>query len=368
MGGVSARCKHLYVHIPFCPKICPYCNFYKEGANRWKIPKFLDALILESRKIAHLVELETVFVGGGTPTALSSPQIQKLFLVFKQYLDFSKVSEWTIEINPATVSLEKARLLLELGVNRASLGVQSWDSSQLLTLGRVHTIFQAERSYNILRDAGFKNINIDLIFGIPGQTLKSWEKTLEKTCSLKPEHISAYALTYEEDTEFFFKLKNGIVQRDEDLEVRMFHLTQQYLEAAGYVGYEISNFAKEGFESKHNWAYWNGDEFLGLGPSAFSNFMGHRWQNIENTEEYTNRVHAGIDPKNFDEIVDYEIKLREKIAFGLRTRVGVPKFYLDEQKSGPLIEEGYLEVFGENVKLSQLGKILADEIAAELIP
>ena len=208
--------EHLYVHIPFCPKVCPYCSFYKEASDRNKTAAFLDAVLLElDQQTAVLTAAGralrpvTIFFGGGTPSALSTPQLEYLLGGLRDRLDLSALAEWTLEMNPATVSLEKARTLRALGVNRVSMGVQSWDPGLLLTLGRVHTADQARRSYAILREAGFDNVNLDLIFAVPGQTRATWLASLRETIALAPEHVSAYNLTYEEDTEFLRRFEAG---------------------------------------------------------------------------------------------------------------------------------------------------------------
>src|ERR1700736_639305 len=196
--------RHLYIHIPFCPRICTYCSFYKEASDRNKTQAFLDSILVQlDQRLDEIPEcrLETIFFGGGTPSALSVKQLEFLLAGLRQRLDLSNIREWTLEMNPATVSLEKARMLRDLGVNRISMGVQSWDPEMLNRLGRVHSAEQAERSFHIVREAGFTNLNLDLIFGVPGQSTETWQRTLEKTVRLAPEHISAYCLTFEEDTE-----------------------------------------------------------------------------------------------------------------------------------------------------------------------
>ena len=184
--------RHLYVHIPFCPKICPYCSFYKEASDRNKTQAFLDSILLEAELECEGLQPHTIFFGGGTPTALSTPQLQFLIGGLAERIDFSELREFTIEMNPATVSHEKASALLAMGVNRVSMGVQSWDDGLLKTLGRVHSAAQAKRSYHILREAGVPNVNLDLIFGIPGQSREQWADSIQQTIDLAPDHISAY--------------------------------------------------------------------------------------------------------------------------------------------------------------------------------
>ena len=275
-NGIEAttELRHLYVHIPFCPKVCPYCSFYKEASDRNKTQAFLDSVLLDLdcrlQEVATC-RLETIFFGGGTPSALSVKQLEFLLTGLHRRLDLTGLREWTLEMNPATVSLEKAQMLHDFGVNRISMGVQSWDPEMLDRLGRVHSAQQAERSFDILREAGFTNLNLDLMFGIPGQSIETWEQSLRKTIRLAPEHISAYCLTFEEDTEFFRRHQRGELPQDTEQEAKIFERTMAILETGGYQQYEISNYANPGFECRHNLAYWLGHDYLGLGPSAFLN-------------------------------------------------------------------------------------------------
>lgn len=358
---------HLYVHIPFCPKVCPYCSFYKEASDRNKTQAFLDAVLTSAERAAPGLRPRTVFFGGGTPTALSTAQLQYLIRGLRDRVDFSAVEEFTMEMNPATVSLEKAAAMRELGVNRVSMGVQSWDAGLLKTLGRVHSASQAERSYGILREAGIANVNLDLIFGIPGQTEEVWRDSLRRTVELGPEHISAYCLTYEEDTEFFRKFQRGEMAPVEERDARFFELAIDELEAAGFGQYEISNYAKPGRECLHNLAYWQGAEYEGLGPSAFSTRDGRRRRNVADTSEFIRRVAADEPVPDFEESPDEETLTLERLAFELRTRMGIPSAAVPSARLAPLLTAGYLEESNGRLLLTRRGKLVADEIAAELI-
>lgn len=367
--AVSGGAEHLYVHIPFCPKVCPYCSFYKETSDRNKTQAFLDALLREldqRQETGGPLRPRTIFFGGGTPSALSTPQLDGLLTGLRARLDLSALEEWTLEMNPATVSLEKARALRNLGVNRISMGVQSWEPGLLLTLGRVHSAEQARRSYAILREAGFANVNLDLIFGIPGQTPAQWERTLRATVALEPEHISAYNLTYEEDTDFFARFSRGEFTQDSEADADLFEFTADFLSAAGYPPYEISNFARPGRECRHNLAYWRGADYLGLGPSAFSTMGERRWANVRDTAAYNERIARGELAEDFVEAVPREMRRAEAIAFGLRTREGVPAEWLAGQ--APAVEEhtalGLMEALaGERLALTRRGRLLADTVA-----
>jgi len=364
----TTELRHLYVHIPFCPKICPYCSFYKETSDRNKTQSFLDSVLLDLDRRLEKVSscrLETIFFGGGTPSALSVKQLEFLLSGLRSRLDLSKLQEWTLEMNPATVSLEKAQMLGDFGVNRVSMGVQSWDPDMLDRLGRVHSAQQAERSYDLLRQAGFTNINLDLIFGIPGQSAETWEQSLKKTISLAPEHISAYCLTYEEDTEFFRRHQRGELSQDTEQDARFYELTMAVLEGGGYCQYEISNYAKPGYECQHNLAYWLGRDYLGLGPSAFSTIDGARWRNTADTSRYIEQLQAIVEPIDFKEAITGRIRNAEAIAFGLRTSVGVPEEAMKGWSSEltALRNEGYLEETNSHVRLTEKGRMVADSIA-----
>jgi len=360
--------RHLYVHIPFCPKICPYCSFYKEASDRNKTQLFLDSLLVElDRRLNEMsgFRLETIFFGGGTPSALSVKQLEFLLSGLSLRLDLSDIGEWTLEMNPATVSLEKAKMIRDFGVNRISMGVQSWNSQTLETLGRVHSAEQAERSFEILRQAGFNNLNLDLIFGVPGQPASVWKETLDKTIGFEPEHISAYCLTYEEDTEFFRRFSQGELAQDVERDAALYELTMGTLEEAGYRQYEISNYARPGFECLHNLAYWLGRSYLGLGPSAFSTVGSRRWKNTPDTGRYVEQIQSKIEPIAFEEALSSEMRLAEEIAFGLRTSTGVSESKIASwpEEVASLLSEGYLEEAGNRVRLTPKGRMVADSVA-----
>ena len=359
--------RHLYVHIPFCPKVCPYCSFYKETGDGNKTKAFLEAVLAEAEMAAGGLQPETVFFGGGTPTALSTAQLGFLISGLRDRIDFSAVKEFTIEMNPATVSLEKASSLLALGVNRVSMGVQSWDDRLLQTLGRVHSAAQARRSYGILREAGVKNINLDLIFGIPGQSAAQWRESLLRTIELEPDHISAYCLTYEEDTGYFEKFTRGEYAPDEGRDAEFFETAMDALSGAGFEQYEISNYARAGCECLHNLAYWQGADYAGLGPSAFGTRSGIRRRNIPDTSEYIRRVKNHLDRHDFEELVPEDLRHSEIIAFALRTKHGISTARADPKIAAALEAGGLAEIVSGRLRLTRKGKLVADAVAAELI-
>jgi oxygen-independent coproporphyrinogen-3 oxidase len=364
--------RHIYVHIPFCARICPYCAFYKDLLDRSQTRRFCEALLRELTgrdRRARCLLPSTIYFGGGTPTALNIAQLELLLRGFHERLNLSRLIEWNIEANPGSVSARKAAVLKKFGVNRISLGVQSWDDELLKLLGREHNARQAAESFRILRDAGFTNINVDLMFGLPGQMLDQWRATLEKTIALQPEHISTYCLTYEEDTKFFLRHACGEFQQDPDADAELFEMTMAILEDAGYEHYEISNYARPGFESVHNRAYWFGKDYLGIGPSAVSTIGMQRWQNICDYRAYIDRVLAGQSARESSEDLTPEMKRTERIALALRTREGIPASELKSfaPETEELIAHELLRESHGNFVLTRAGKTLADSIAEAFV-
>jgi oxygen-independent coproporphyrinogen-3 oxidase len=363
--------RHIYVHIPFCARICPYCAFYKELLDRSQTQRFCDAILreLQSHAQDRLLRPTTIYLGGGTPTALTSAQLEFLLGGFREQLDLSDLIEWTIEANPGSVSAAKAGLLRRLGINRISLGVQSWDDDLLKLLGREHNAKQAAESFGVFRRAGFSNINVDLMFGLPRQTLGQWRETLERTLLLGPEHISTYCLTYEEDTDFFLRHSRGEFRQDSDADAEFFELTMSMLEDAGYEHYEISNYARAGFRSAHNRTYWSGAEYLGIGPSAFSTIGMKRWQNIADFRRYSDLALAGSSTVGSIEHLTEEMKRAEKIALSLRTDDGAPAGLLAPfpDSAREFVRLGLLRKAKGNFVLTRAGKALADSVAEAFI-
>jgi putative oxygen-independent coproporphyrinogen III oxidase len=379
----SKPVRHIYVHIPFCARICPYCAFYKDLLDRSQTSRFCDALLRELEQyqgaavssppgqLSDLVYIlpSTIYFGGGTPTALNNAQLELLLRGFHERLELSELVEWTIEANPGSVSGRKATLLKKFGVNRISLGVQSWNDELLKLLGRDHNAAQAKESFRILRDEGFGNINVDLMFGLPGQTNGQWLATLQKTIALQPEHISTYCLTYEEDTEFFVRHARGEFRQDPDADADFFEMTMTTLEDAGYRHYEISNYARPGFESVHNRAYWLGKDYLGIGPSAVSTIGMQRWQNVCDYRAYIDRALAGQSPRESSENLTDQMKRTERIALSLRTRDGVSAGELKDfsTETDELVALGLLRQSNGNFILTPKGKALTDSITEALL-
>lgn len=366
--GMSDAVRHLYLHIPFCAKICPYCCFYVHGGSRGKQVRFVEALCreMEMARNSEILKPATIYCGGGTPSMLSADLFQKISDSLGE--ESRTTREFTLEVNPATVTPSKARAWREAGVNRISLGVQSFDSAELQLLGRQHTPEEVKVTVKQLRDEGFSNISIDLIFGLPGQSLETWTRNLEAAVSCQPEHLSAYALTYEEDTPFFQRYQKGEFLPDEAREVAMFECTDEILGRAGIERYEISNFAKPGRESVHNQAYWEGNDYRGFGPSAVSTVGGIRSTNVKDTARYTESLLAGKSPEREEEKITREIRNRERMLLGLRTREGIEASVLDSTSTAVklLMEEGYLERDRSRFRLTSRGRLVADRVALEL--
>lgn len=362
---------HLYIHIPFCHRICPYCSFYKHTPANTDMKGFVDALLIETRTRHQLAPFtpSTIYFGGGTPSMLSDRHLKRLFDGFKDIFDWSQATEVTFEANPATFNAKRALFFHELGITRMSLGVQSWNTDILSLLGREHSPAQAEQSIQYLRDAGIPEINIDLMFSIPGQSLEVWTQTLEKTASLLPEHISAYNLSYEEDTPFFEHLNAGKWSIDEDKDALFFETTHEFLTSAGYRHYETSNFARNGHISRHNLSYWTGEDYLGIGPGAVGTQKRIRYTNTDDTSAYIANTLAKGLPEFVEEALTEEDYRHERIALLLRTDLGLPSHYIPTDKQdllNTLSLEGLGSIQGNHLILTDKGRLLVDEIALEL--
>lgn len=365
--------RHLYIHVPFCHRICPYCSFYKHTPGATNQADFVDALLNEISVRAREIELKvtTIYLGGGTPTALSPGNLLTLLSGINQILDLGDLIEWGIEANPTTFDLEKAQLIRSNGVTRVSLGIQSWTPSSLTTLGRDHGPNDGKISFEILRSCDFKSLNIDLMFSVPGQDLEGWENDLEKTINLRPDHVSAYNLNYEEDTDFFERLRKGEFKEDPERDGEFFTSALRILRGAGYEHYEISNYALPGHQSEHNAAYWSGSDYLGIGPGAFSTVNETRWRNIPNTEAYIKSVKSddlnAIETER--ERIDRAVFRAERIALELRTARGLELSVLGSIRTdlNELEKEGLLRISDDRVILTDKGKLLADSVATYLL-
>ena len=362
MVSSSDSITSLYVHVPFCAKKCSYCAFYSEASDGEVVNRYISALIREMEWVAGNLRPRTVFFGGGTPSLLNVKQWERVLGAMDR-LGLLGAGEWTVECNPATVSLEKAALLKSAGVNRISMGVQSLNESLLDRLGRVHSRQMVFKSFDILRRAGFTNLNLDLMFGIPGQTLEIWRDTLVEVFSLGSEHLSCYEVIYEEDTPLYEQLRAGEFEVDEDLVCAMYEELVQRAAQAGFEQYEVANFArvcrrteaKSSQEAhvpkpsepqvpiqacRHNINYWRGGSFYGLGPSATSYVHGVRTKNYSNTRLYCDRIETGQRPVESREELPSLARAGETAAFGLRMTAGWP-FEQFRQVTGHDLRQGW---------------------------
>ena len=312
----------LYVHVPFCARKCSYCAFYSEPSKGDSISRYVAALVNELGLVAHDLKPRTVFFGGGTPSLLNLQQWQSIFDTMAR-LKLMGAAEWTIECNPATVSLDKARLWRQHGVNRVSMGVQSLDEQLLDRLGRIHSRDMVFKSYDILRKAGFDNVNLDLMFGIPSQTMEQWRGTLREAVAMRSEHLSSYEVIYEEDTPLFEQLQAGEFEVNEDLNCAMYDELVEAAQSAGLRQYEIANFARGSSETdlperacRHNVNYWRGGEYYGLGPSAAGYVNGERTKNWSNTTLYCEQLEKGLRAIESRETLPPLKRAGEIAAFG----------------------------------------------------
>lgn len=364
---------HLYVHIPFCHRICPYCSFHKHTPGGHDLRAFFRAVVAEARVAGErhgALAPRTVYFGGGTPTLPGRAILAEFLDAFRTVFDLSGVEEWTVEANPRTFDADKIRLLLDHGVTRVSLGVQAWDAATLSTLGRDHAPDEGRAAYAVLREVGVPSVNVDLMFSIPGQSLATWAATVDEMIALGPDHVSAYNLNYEEDTEFFDRLARGEFRTDEEKDASYFLLADERFTAAGFEHYEVSNYARPGHRSRHNQAYWEGADYVGLGPGAFSTVAGRRWKNVADTRSYVALALAGEPLEREVEVLTVDDLRRERIALLLRTSAGVPLAVLGptgEVKIGSLVEAGLAHPpAGGRLALTPQGRLVADSVAVEL--
>jgi oxygen-independent coproporphyrinogen-3 oxidase len=333
----SEPVRSLYVHVPFCAQKCTYCAFYSEASSGELVNRYVEALVSELGMVSDDLKPDTVFFGGGTPSLLNLRQWGRILETMRD-LKLLGAAEWTIECNPATVSLEKAMLFRSYGVNRVSMGVQSLNEQLLDRLGRIHTRDMVFRSFDVLRRAGFENLNVDLMFAIPGQSLEVWRETLVEAIALGSEHLSTYEVIYEEDTPLFQQLQAGQVAEDEDLACAMYEELVEKASAAGLKQYEVANFARDRSDGRdsvsapttvptlscrHNLNYWRGGSFYGLGPSATSYVRGVRTKNWSNTQIYCEQLEKRKRAIESSEQLPPLARAGETAAFGLRMTGGV---------------------------------------------
>jgi len=373
----------LYVHVPFCAQKCAYCAFYSEASSGELINRYVAALVRELEIVAADLKPETIFFGGGTPSLLNLRQWETILGAMRR-LNLLGAEEFTVECNPATVSEDKARLMRDFGVNRISMGVQSLDEQLLDRLGRIHSREQVFKSFDILRRAGFNNVNIDLMFAIPGQTMEIWRNTLREAIAMQSEHLSSYEVIYEEDTPLFHQMKAGEFDVNEDLACDMYEELVHQVTAAGFQQYEVANFARNPAQNpdipslacKHNVNYWRGGSFYGLGPSATGYVRGTRTKNWANTQLFCEQLENGKRAIESSETLTPLKRAGETAAFGLRMVAGWPyenfrratDFDLRENWKSEMKElsaRGWAQIAPDNFRLTPQGLRFADA-AAEL--
>ncbi|TAN44876.1 MAG: radical SAM family heme chaperone HemW [Nitrospirae bacterium] len=362
----------LYVHIPFCIRKCRYCDFYSVKADDALMSAYCEALKKEivSRK-AGAQTLKTVYIGGGTPSLLPEGAIKRLSDHISGFFDFAPDAEITIEANPGAIDDKILQNLLNSGVNRISLGIQSLVDAELSALGRVHNSEDAVSAVISARRAGFRNISLDLIYGIPGQSLDAWRRTLLKAIDLSPEHISAYELTPEKNTPLYEDIQDGTVgMPDESLAADMFMLADEVLEARGFRHYEISNYARPGRECRHNLNYWDRGEYLGIGAAAHSFIDGVRYDNMPDVEGYITALAKDGLPTGGSLKLGEEDIMKEIIFLGLRKVEGIDLNVLKAPSmavaADELILNGLLERRGSNIGLTRRGMLLSNEVILKL--
>jgi putative oxygen-independent coproporphyrinogen III oxidase len=384
----SASCvESLYLHVPFCAQKCAYCAFYSEASSGELMNRYVATLVREMELVSPDLAPKTIFFGGGTPSLLNLRQWEEILRAMEK-LNLLGADEFTVECNPATVSADKAKLLRDFGANRVSMGVQSLDEKLLDCLGRIHSREQVFKSFDILRRAGFENLNLDLMFAIPGQTMEIWRDTLCEAVAMQSEHLSSYEVIYEDDTPLFHQLQAGEFAVDENLACEMYEELVARATAAGFRQYEVANFARGSsalptpnsqlpfFACRHNVNYWRGGSFYGLGPSATSYVRGVRTKNWANTQLYCEQLEKGQRAIESREELPPLQRAGETAAFGLRMVAGWPfeefhrvtDFDLRRewlQEMNQLAERDWGEASPDNFRLTKTGLRFADA-AAEL--
>jgi oxygen-independent coproporphyrinogen-3 oxidase len=359
----------LYVHIPFCKTKCPYCDFYSI-TDASLVSSYLTALDAEARLYREqFPAFDSLFLGGGTPSWLGEAHLAELMQNLRRTFSFAPDIEITLEANPDDLTVDKLALFRDLGVNRLSLGVQSFDKAELRFLGRRHTAGQTASAFNLIRAAGFANLGLDLMYGLPGQTPDAWLQTLETALSFAPEHLSSYQLTVADQTPLGQKVAGGRVQLlDEETQRQFFLLTGEFLTSRGYLHYEVANFAREEkFLCRHNRKYWTHAPYLGLGPAAHSFQAGRRWWNVSSVGDYCSSLSAGqATVAGTETLTPAQIRL-ETLYLGFRTREGVSLATIREEPLGDavlakLTQAGLVRVDRDRVIATPRGLVVADRL------
>jgi putative oxygen-independent coproporphyrinogen III oxidase len=370
--------RSVYVHVPFCRHRCGYCDFTLVAGRDDLIESYLAALDRELDSAAGTVELDTLFLGGGTPTHLSPAQLARLFDFLFRRFHLVAGAEFSVEANPADITDERVAVLADAGVNRVSLGVQSFDDAILRTLERDHDAAIVETAVERLRRR-IENVSLDLIFAVPGQSRSLWKETLRQAIALRPTHVSAYGLTVEKGTAFWNRRRKGFLPSlPDEVERQMYAAAMDDLTAAGFEQYEISNFARPGFACRHNEVYWTGRPYLAFGPGAASFVNGVRETNHRSVTTWINRVLSGQSPLMESEQLPPEDAARERLVIGLRRTVGIDLaafstetgFKIDQLAAEPIqrhVTGGLLERTPTHLRLTREGQFLSDSVTVDLL-
>ena len=374
----------IYIHIPFCHQICNYCDFNKVFFKNQPVDEYIEALGQEIEMTVKefpesFANIETIFLGGGTPTALSAKQITRLLSLIAKHISLTNVKEFTSEANPDELTREKLQALLNGGVNRLSMGVQSFDQELLKKIGRTHSNEHVYNTIELAKEIGFTNISIDLMYGLPGQTMEQWKDTLNKAMALNLPHYSAYSLIVEPKTIFYIQYAKGkLALPSEDLEAEMYDVLMKTMEAHNKMQYEISNFSEPGYESIHNKIYWDNEECAGFGAGAHGYLQGIRYSNHGPIKKYIETVQSGTRPIVHYHTVTAEERLEEQMFLGLREVEGVPhhdfeyKFNHSIQEIyakqiEKLVKEGLLDVDKNGVRLTRKGRFVGNEVFQQFL-
>ena len=377
----------VYIHIPYCVKKCPYCDFNSWGINGgFPETDYTESLLREIELYKDLIggrELTSVFFGGGTPSLFAPASIGRIITKICELTRPSGDIEISLEVNPKTADLYKLRGLREAGVNRISVGVQSFSQRKLAFLGRINSPQDGERILDEVRSAGFRNYNLDLMYGTGGETLYEWRKDLEEAVRFGSSHISAYCLTIEKGTEFGALFSKGkLILPGEETLSEFIEYTTSFLGEAGYMQYEISNYSRPGYECRHNLLYWKGEDYVGFGAGAHSHLnsvegspWGVRWGNVKPPASYVKALSEGNRPVDFSERLTMEEALQDRIIMGFRLNEGIDVRGLqnhfgvspDRARIESLGEDGFIEMSGDIIKLTRKGTLLSDEIIVRLV-
>lgn len=368
----------LYCHVPFCASTCDFCAFYQEKPKRTEVERYLSAMDFEFAQLPKGLTIDTIFWGGGTPGLLAAKDLERLGCSLLERISEPPL-EWTVEMAPSAVKVDKLQILHKLGVNRISMGVQSFDPELLKSLGRVHSPKQIYTAWERIQEVGFAETNLDLIFAIPGQSINQWESDIQEAARLAPTHLSSYCLTFEEDTALYLKLSRGHVSVDEEKELQFYERCWFLLEELGYKQYEISNFAQKGSECIHNTNIWQMHEWIGCGPSAASQYLGERYQRSSSLDQWSSGLERGYFDKSGLVTLNDDLLLTDAIIFGLRMNCGIDLNILQarfplasccevlELALKRLETEDLIKSIGSNFALTHRGRLICDAVGRALI-